>query len=366
MKKEVPKDWKFVGSSAGRRRSLTLAQRVCEHNVPVLITGPSGVGKDVLANDIHRHSSRAEHPFVAVNCASLNPDLVDAELFGVAHGAYTGAVKRDGLFQAAHGGTLFLDEVGDLSIPTQTRLLRAIDNGKIRLVGNAVEQKVDVRIISATNKDLDRLIAREKFRFDLFSRLARFSITIPPIGIADIAALLPILSATLAEKHDLAPLSIDELAEVGVLCQRPWEGNVRDMQSALERYYILCNREDSVASNWNIAIGEGTLEAEPLPKIPETFNWTDKQSIGKVGQAFNDLVFIELCAHMAGDDPQRWGLYNDIAQVLDMTGAGVTARLRRLALVEAGTDRNVLSMKQLRLRSRELRQILAPYRTFLL
>ena len=161
---------------------ISLAKKVADTDVPVLLTGETGTGKEVFAHAIHNASSRRSHPIVAINCSAFSKDLLESELFGYKAGAFTGALKdKKGLFEEANHGTLFLDEIGEMSFDLQARLLRVLESGEYIKVGDTKPTKVDVRIISATNRDLKREIDKENFRQDLFFRLSVFQITLPPL-----------------------------------------------------------------------------------------------------------------------------------------------------------------------------------------
>lgn len=172
----------MIGKSSPMQNLYELVENVALTDAPVIITGESGTGKELVARAIHESSSRSEKPFIKVNCAALNENLLESELFGHAKGAYTGADKtRIGRFEAAHGGTIFLDEIGDIPLSTQVKLLRTLEEKEIERVGDHTPIKVDVRIISATNKILERLIDSEQFRGDLYFRINVFPITCPPL-----------------------------------------------------------------------------------------------------------------------------------------------------------------------------------------
>lgn len=196
-------------------------------DITVLITGESGVGKDLVAQAIHRHSGRAGKPFLTINCGSVTESLLEAKLFGYVKGAFTGATSnRKGLFEAANGGTVFLDEIGDMPKDLQAHLLRVLQERTIVPVGSHTEIKVDVRVIAATNKDLPLEIAHGRFRQDLYYRLNEFLILVPALRDrpSDIPALV---------RHFLGSMSIEEEG-LSLLCDCPWPGNVRQLKSAIE------------------------------------------------------------------------------------------------------------------------------------
>jgi DNA-binding NtrC family response regulator len=231
-----------VGKSPRFLRALDLAKRVANSSAHVLITGESGTGKEVVAKAIHQFGTRKKGPFVAINCSAIPENLLEAELFGYTKGAFTGAVeKRIGLFEEAVGGTLFLDEIGDLSLPLQAKLLRVLQDKKIKRLGENQTRSVDVRVISATHKNLRQEAQEGRFREDLFFRLNVIPINLPPLR---------------ERKEDIMPLSEFFLKKHGVLnrtsvkgftkaateflLKNLWKGNVRELENMIERAVVLC------------------------------------------------------------------------------------------------------------------------------
>jgi DNA-binding NtrC family response regulator len=222
------------------RSIFTKADRVAAVNCTVLITGESGTGKEVLARRIHRRGARSRFKFVAVNCGSLPEALVETELFGYKKGAFTGAAATSkGLIEEAEGGVLFLDEIGDMPLPVQVRLLRFLDSGEIRPVGDTVARRVDVRVIAATHRSLTDEIRRGRFREDLFFRLSVVSLHLPPLRQrrADIAALVQVHARRVAAKLGLPAPTISDGA-MSLLQRYDWPGNVRELQNALEQALV--------------------------------------------------------------------------------------------------------------------------------
>jgi len=231
----------MVGSSAAMREVFQQAERVAQSDLPVLILGESGTGKDLLAQEIHTRSLRSRGRFVALNCAALPETLVESELFGYEKGAFTGAnIAHPGKFELAHQGTLFLDEIADMDPSTQTKILRASESGTIERLGGNRPVPADVRIVSATNKDISTLVRENSFREDLYYRLAGVTLYIPPLR--DRAGDIPLLSghfwAGLENKYkrEGAELGPDALAR---LAGAPWPGNVRQLRSTLEKLFVL-------------------------------------------------------------------------------------------------------------------------------
>jgi DNA-binding NtrC family response regulator len=220
----------LVGGSRAMRQVTALIARVAPSPLPVLVTGESGTGKELVAQAIHRASGLG--PFVAVNCAALPDDLLESELFGHERGAFSGAVKdKPGLFEAADGGVLFLDEIGDLPLPLQPKLLRALENGEIRRVGSTTSRTVKTRVIAATNKDLEAQVREGKFREDLYWRLHVLSVHVP--ALRERAADIPLLV-----EHFAGGLTVTAAA-MARLTAHPWPGNVRELRNTLERAITL-------------------------------------------------------------------------------------------------------------------------------
>ncbi|MCW2247658.1 DNA-binding NtrC family response regulator [Azospirillum fermentarium] len=231
----------IVGRSEGMTRLRTLVRRVAPTPSTVLIQGESGVGKELVARALHEQSARAAAPFVAVNCAAISADLIEAELFGHARGAFTGAREaRKGLFYYAHGGTLFLDEIGELSQALQSKLLRVLEERRIRPVGSEQEVPVDVRVVTATNRDLRAEVAQGRFRQDLYYRLEVMTLTIPPLRqrTQDLPELVALFMGFLSVRLGVAPLSVTPEVERAMMAYS-WPGNVRELRNFVERSLLL-------------------------------------------------------------------------------------------------------------------------------
>jgi two-component system response regulator PilR (NtrC family) len=237
---------RLVGQSASMCAVKDRILKVASSMAPVMITGESGTGKELVAYAIHANSHRASGPWVAVNCSAIPENLLEAEFFGARKGAYTGAHQdRDGFFQAARGGTLFLDEIGDLPLAMQSKLLRAIQERRIRPLGSSQEETVDVRILSATHKNLTQEVQAGLFRQDLFYRLNVIDVAIAPLRErrADLAALCTALLKRIAEESGMPPLPmpssmLDQLAEL------PMPGNVRELENLLHRAVALYDGQE--------------------------------------------------------------------------------------------------------------------------
>ena len=226
----------MVGESDAMQRIHKLISKVAPTQARVLVQGPNGSGKELIADAIHKHSLRHKGPFVEVNCAAIPSELIESELFGHVKGAFTSADKdRKGKFEAAHGGTLFLDEIGDMSLPAQAKVLRALQEHKVQRVGSDKDVSVDVRVIAATNKNLSEEINARRFREDLFHRLAVIEIQVPPLNDrrGDIPLLIDHFSAA------LQPTKSIEQDAIKLLTEMNWTGNVRQLRNVVERLHIL-------------------------------------------------------------------------------------------------------------------------------
>ncbi len=235
------KEYNIIGKSPEILKIGSLITKVSKTNAKVLILGPNGSGKELVANQIHLNSPRASSPFVEVNCAAIPAELIESELFGHIKGAFTSAVKdKTGKFEAANGGTLFLDEVGDMSLSAQSKVLRALQEHKIQKVGSERDLVVDVRIIAATNKNLKNEIKDGKFREDLYHRLAVIEMNVPPLNErrSDIPLLSDYFLTQIAMENSDEEKGIDNNA-LKKLQNFDWSGNVRELRNVIERLVIL-------------------------------------------------------------------------------------------------------------------------------
>ena len=226
----------MVGESDAMQRIHKLISKVAPTQARVLVQGPNGSGKELIADAIHKHSLRHKGPFVEVNCAAIPSELIESELFGHVKGAFTSAHNdRKGKFESAHGGTLFLDEIGDMSLQAQAKVLRALQEHKVQRVGSDKDVSVDVRVIAATNKNLSEEINARRFREDLFHRLAVIEIQVPPLNDrrGDIPLLIDHFSAA------LQPTKSIEQDAIKLLTEMNWTGNVRQLRNVVERLHIL-------------------------------------------------------------------------------------------------------------------------------
>lgn len=307
---------KLIGKSTSMQRLYQQLARVAAVDTTVLITGESGSGKELAANSIHQKSKRHNKPFVAINCAALPESLMESELFGHVPGAFTGADKKhDGLFVRANGGTLFLDEIGELSLTMQPKLLRALEENRVRPVGGNEEIPFDARLITATNRDLETAVEEKRFREDLFYRLNVVQIDLPPLRTrgTDILLLAQQFIRTFAEKSGVEIKEISDSVAQRLLDYN-WPGNVRELRNAMERAVTLT---DSVK-----------LSVEDLPEAIRTF------------QSRKMLI--------AGDNPEELRSLEEVERryilhVLDAVGGNRTVASQIL-----GLDRKTLYRKLLR------------------
>ncbi len=272
----------IVGVHGSMEELYKIVQKVAPTNSTVIIYGESGTGKELFAKSIHYSSPRRNKPFFAMNCAAIPETLLESELFGYEKGAFTGALSRHtGLFEQAHESTLFLDEVGDLSLTTQAKLLRALQEKEIRRIGGKETIKLDVRIITATNKKLDQEIRKGKFREDLYYRLNVIAFTIPPLKdrITDIPLLVEHFLKKLQDAHGTAKHVSTEVLRV--FMKYVWPGNVRQLESVLERAYIMCEGD--------------RIELEHVPAEVQQSNITDI-SLSGLKTIIDELIDAKLTA----------------------------------------------------------------------
>ena len=248
-KRVASKGPQMIGESAAITRVREIINKVAPTEARVLITGPNGTGKEVVAHLIHENSARANGPMVEVNCAAIPSELIESELFGHMKGSFTGAVKdRAGKFEQADGGTLFLDEIGDMSLAAQTKVLRALQESEITRVGSDKAIKVNVRVLAATNKDLAKEIAAGNFREDLFHRLNVIPIQVPALNdrIEDIPLLVEHFTAQICAEQGIAPKSFEPDA-IKALQAKQWTGNIRQLRNVVERLIILAGSQITAA-----------------------------------------------------------------------------------------------------------------------
>lgn len=241
LKKKVHKKYQMIGNSPALKKIQDMIEKVAASDARVLITGPNGAGKELVAHAIHSQSDRSKGPMIEVNCAAIPSELIESELFGHVKGSFTGAIKdKQGKFELADNGTIFLDEIGDMSLIAQAKVLRALQESKVSPVGSDKEIKVDVRVLAATNKNMQEEITAGKFREDLYHRLSVIEIYVPSLDERkeDIAVLVEHFSKIISEEHGTVQKSFDEKA-IKSLENFKWTGNIRELRNVVERLIIL-------------------------------------------------------------------------------------------------------------------------------
>ena len=248
LKKKVSKNYEMIGESDAITHIKEMIEKVAATDARVLITGPNGTGKELVAHWLHEKSDRSSSPLIEVNCAAIPSELIESELFGHVKGSFTGANKdRAGKFEAANNGTIFLDEIGDMSLSAQAKVLRALQENKIQRVGSDRDIKVNVRIVAATNKDLKKEIKEGRFREDLYHRLAVILIKVPALNDRrnDIPLLIHHFSQKIASQQGVAKKEFSSEA-ISLLQEYDWTGNIRELRNVVERLIILGEQEVSV------------------------------------------------------------------------------------------------------------------------
>jgi DNA-binding NtrC family response regulator len=258
----------IIGDNPILNRAIEKSIQVANSDISVLVTGESGVGKENIPKIIHQYSHRKHSKYIAVNCGAIPDGTIDSELFGHEKGAFTGATaNRSGYFEVADGGTIFLDEVGELPLATQVRLLRVLESGEFIKVGSSKVEKTNVRIVAATNVDMEDAIKKGKFREDLFYRLSTIIINIPPLRNRkeDIPILFRKFASDFAQKYNMPTLRLDEAAQQ-VLCQQDWKGNIRQLRNIAEQMSILEKERNLTTETLNNYL------PNKISKLPATIN----------------------------------------------------------------------------------------------
>lgn len=317
---------RIIGASGGLRAVMERVAIAAPSDVPVLILGETGSGKEVIARAVHAHSTRASGPFLRVNCGAIPPELVDSELFGHEKGSFTGATTlHHGWFERAHGGTLFLDEVGELPLAAQVRFLRVLQEGTLRRVGGEATVAVQVRVVAATNRDLAAMVSRGSFREDLWYRLAVFPIHLPPLREhrRDIPAMAEFFARRAAQRFDL-PLRLPTEADLALLQSYRWPGNVRELGAVIDRAVLLGQgRRLEVAA----ALGLGSQVPGQAPPGPGTHAPPAGGSILSLDQAQKrhiEEVLRITRGQIEGND--------GAARFLDINPHTLRARMRKLGI----------------------------------
>jgi two-component system nitrogen regulation response regulator NtrX len=322
LKKRIEGSYEMIGNSAALDGIRDQVNRVAPSNGRVLILGESGTGKELIARAVHKTSKRADGPFIKVNCAAIPEELIESELFGSDKGAFTGAIKtRDGKFLQADGGTLFLDEIGDMSLSVQAKVLRALEQGEFERVGGSETIKVDVRVLAATNKDLESQVSKGEFREDLFFRLNVVPITAPPLRSRkdDVALLVDYFLKLYAESNDLKAKEVAPEA-MEVLRSYSWPGNIRELKNLVERLSIMVQSD--------------TITLSDLPPLEglEIHSKSDSSDAGSLPKISSGLTLRELREHVE----QRY-----IAQALDVCSGNVTQAAKTLGIERTNLHKKI-------------------------
>jgi DNA-binding NtrC family response regulator len=311
----------MVMRSAAMRQLCETAERVAAMRSTVLVLGESGVGKELVARNIHFNSPRADAPFIAINCAAMPPHLIESELFGHEKGAFTGAVsQRAGKFELAHGGTVFLDEIGETDLSTQAKLLRVIENQEFMRVGGSRPINLDVRLVAATNADLEQLVQDKRFREDLYYRLKVVTLRVPPLRERrqDIGELVETTLQEVCRENRLRPRRITARA-LDAFRRYPWPGNVRELRNTIEAVVVASTSETIDTQDLPAALQRGT------PSIG------DPAASGLAGRALSDVESEAIRATLALNDGSR-------TETAKQLGIGVRTLRRRIK--DLGIDRD--------------------------
>ena len=331
-----------VGHSKAFQQVCDMANKASHSNVSVLLYGETGVGKEVMAQGLHKHSERANEPFIAVNCAAIPPDLIEAELFGVEKGAFTGATQsRMGRFERAHKGTVFLDEVVELTPRAQASLLRVLQEGELERVGDNRTRKVDVRVLAATNEDLELAVKEGRFRADLFYRLNVFPVTIPALRERreDIPLLVEHFLDKYHARYHKKTLGLSNKAMEAVMAY-DWPGNIRELGNIIERGVILTDTNDTIgvdaliigidesSQNVNALSSTGSLIAESdaianQANIDASTDWSDEIFRRGIGLEEAERILIDKAM------TQAKGNVSKAARLLNMTRPALAYRLSK-------------------------------------
>ncbi len=347
----------IVGRSLVMQQVFKMVGRVAHSDAPVMITGESGTGKELVASAIHRYGSRSKQTFFAINCAAIPENLLESELFGHERGAFTGASsQRIGRFEQCDGGTLFLDEIGDMPMPIQTKLLRVLQDGKFSRLGGSATISSDVRIIAATNKNLEEEVYQKNFREDLFYRLNVVRIHLPPLRqrMEDIRLLAEYFLSKIARKKHQPPLQLSEEAAL-VLESYPWPGNVRELENTLERASVLATvdlllpkdlplqqAESTTIDQNNVAIDRAPQQQPELavehPRAADLSNLSVEDAVGWLFEAARKDTGIQLLPWVEQKFTEQAmqvtnGNQVRAAKLLGVTRATLRKRLERYDLV---------------------------------
>lgn len=322
-------DDRFIAQAASSVNLFALAQRVAKFNVPVLITGETGTGKECVAKYIHQHAFSGQAPYVGVNCAAIPENMLEAILFGYEKGAFTGAVtSQPGKFELANGGTLLLDEIGDMPLALQVKLLRVLQEQEVERLGSHKKIPLDIRLIASTNKDLEVEIAEGRFRQDLFYRLSVVPMHIAPLR-ERVADILP-LAERFIEKYQAFVKHHPRITDCGrhALQSYSWPGNVRELENIIQRGLIMCADGDLHAGCFNLKISTTLLPEAMVQKLDDVIN-VDESQIKSHGRRAESQYILDLLKRHQGNKSKT-------AEFLGITPRAL--RYRLASMREQGFD----------------------------
>ncbi|MGQ0713599.1 MAG: sigma-54-dependent transcriptional regulator [Gemmatimonadaceae bacterium] len=321
LKQTIESRYEIVGRSYAIKALLDRIEKVAPSSARVLITGENGTGKELVARAMHRLSPRKTGPFIEVNCAAIPSELIESELFGHMKGSFTGAVQdRAGKFELASGGTLFLDEIGDMSLAAQAKVLRVLEDGVVTRIGGSKTISVDVRVIAATNKDLEHEIAENRFREDLYYRLNVVPVSVPPLRDRreDIPQLVAHFAERLTRSEGVPPRVIADEA-VQRLTEYDWPGNVREIRNTIERLLILASGARITAADVERLVGKRAAEQTSLGSLVEC----------RTFEEFKDAA--ERAFLLAKLRESNWNV-SETARLLDMPRSNLYKKIERYGL----------------------------------
>ncbi|HEX9615717.1 MAG TPA: sigma-54 dependent transcriptional regulator [Bacteroidota bacterium] len=325
LQETVEGKWQILGESQKINEIMALIGRVAPTDARVLITGENGTGKELVARAIHRQSKRSEKPFVEVNCAAIPAELIESELFGHEKGSFTGATaQRIGKFEQANSGTLFLDEIGDMSLNAQAKVLRALEEGKIERVGGTKLMEVDVRVIAATNKNIEAAVKNGHFRDDLYHRLKVIPVHVPPLRERreDIPLLVKAFVEDVCARNGIAKKNVSDDA-MKKLQMRDWPGNIRELRNAIERMVILSPGSEADVALLDPPSREGSSDFDDLLAKGGTFQEFKERA---------EAAFIKRLL-----DLHKWNI-SKTAEALDIQRSHLYTKMKRYGLMKEGEE----------------------------
>lgn len=332
----------IIGSSPALREVYKMLEKVAPTDSTVLVTGESGTGKELLVRALHKNSKRHDKPFVPINCGAIPRELLESELFGHEKGAFTHAIRsRPGRFELADGGTIFLDEIGEMDLSLQVKILRALQEKEIERVGGTGSKKVDVRVVAATNRDLEIEVAAGRFREDLFYRLNVIPMHLPPLRERgeDIMALAEHFLHGFCFEKDRKPLSIGSQAKA-MLINYAWPGNVRELENFMERLSILCEGPQVTPADLPEKI-QRAAGLEPAPPAsataaaPQGFRWPELQDMRDKGMGLKEFLD-EIEERLLQEAlAEASGVKNQAAELLGIKRTTLIEKLKKRNLLES-------------------------------